>query len=166
MIINVRNSLQPHAETRAKQITAWRNLVLEYCKNSKRSTIDTREPASLPVFTNPAINRELNQQFVRAILNDLQRTGNAEPLDKNKNRWEVYWHTLDEWGAIIYDYVSAKGFSGAVLTLFELNQGEDTVDEEFHGLEHGVLLKALQTLEKQGKCELIVGDGEEGVKFF
>lgn len=96
----------------------------------------------------------------------MQRTGNAAALDKNKNRWEVYWHTLDEWGSIIYDYVSSKGFAGSVLTLYELSQGEDTVEEEFHGLEHGVLVKILRTLERQGKCELIVGDGEEGVKFF
>lgn len=140
--------------------------MLDYCKTSKRCTIDTREPSSLPIFSNPAINRELNPQFVRAILTDLQRTGNATPVDKSKNRWEVFWHTLEEWASIIYDYVSAKGFTGSVLTLYELTQGEDAEGEEFHRLEHGVLVKALRTLEGQGKCELIIGDGEEGVKFF
>lgn len=112
------------------------------------------------------INRELNEQFVRTILCDLERTGNAAPLDKNKNRWEVYWHSLEEWASIIYDYVSGKGFSGTVMTFYELTQGDDTEDADFHGLEHGVLIKALKTLEKQGKCELIVGDEQEGVKFF
>lgn len=120
----------------------------------------------MPIFANPTISRELNPQFVRTILVDLQRTGNAAPLDKNKSRWEVYWHTLEEWASIVYDYVSGRGFTGSVLTLYELSQGEDTESEEFHGLEHGVLIKVLKTLEGQGRCELIVGDGEEGVKFF
>lgn len=103
---------------------------------------------------------------MRTILTDLERTGNAAALDKNKNRWEVYWHSLEEWGAIIYNYVSEKGFTGSVMTLYELCEGEDSTGEEFHGLDHGVVVKALKTLEGQGKCELIIGDGVEGVKFF
>lgn len=140
--------------------------MLDYCKTNKRCTIDTRDSQSIAIFSNATINRELNSQFVHAILVDLQRTGNAAALDKTKNRWEIYWHTLDEWATILYDYVSGKGFTGAVLTLYELSQGEDSEGEEFHGLEHGVLVKALKVLEGRGKCELIVGDGEEGVKFF
>lgn len=96
----------------------------------------------------------------------MERRSNAAPLDKAKNRWEIYWHTLEEWSLIIYDYVSCKGFLGSVLTFYELTRGDDTRDEEFHGLDHGVLIKALEVLENDGKCELITGDGEEGVKFF
>ena len=34
---------------------------------------------------------------------------------------------------------------------------------EFHGLEQWLLIRALQTLEQQGKAELM---SDEGVKFF
>lgn len=159
-------SLQPHAETRAKQISAWRNLLLEYCKASKKCVIDIREASALSVFNNTAINRKLDPSFITAILSDLQRTGNASPLDKHKNRWEIYWHTLEEWGSLIQSYVISKGFTNTVLTLFELAQGDDTQGEEFYGLDNAVLIKALRVLESQGKCELILEDEHEGVKFF
>lgn len=159
--------MQPHAETRTKQVSAWRNLVLEYFKASKKSTLDIREANTLPVFNNTNINRKLDPTFLSVILSDLQRTGNAAPIDKHKNRWEIYWHTLEEWGSIIYNYVSGKGFVNTVMTLYELSEGEDVHDEEFFGLESEVLIKALRKLESRGKCELIVADEQvEGVKFF
>ena len=37
---------------------------------------------------------------------------------------------------------------------------------EFHGLDDWLLKRALQTLEKQRKAELMSFDGNEGVKFF
>ena len=37
---------------------------------------------------------------------------------------------------------------------------------EFHGLDDWLLKRALETLEKQRKAELILFDGNEGVKFF
>lgn len=159
--------LQPHAETRAKQISAWRNLLLEYCKATKKCTIDIREASGLPVFNNTNINRKLDPAFILAILSDLQRTGNAAALDKQKNRWEVYWHTLDEWGSLVYNYVNGKGFVNTVMTLYELTQSDDVQGEDFFELESDILVKALRKLESNGKCELIVTDDQvEGVKFF
>jgi ESCRT-II complex subunit VPS25 len=59
----------------------------------------------------------------------LGKSGNATPLDKTKQRWLVYWHTLEEWGDIIYNWAQENGFVGSVCTLFELTQGEDTSDQ-------------------------------------
>lgn len=59
-----------------------------------------------------------------------------------------------------------NGLTDTVCTLYELTEGEDTVDREFHGLERPLLVKALKTLENEGKAELINIDGNEGVKFF
>jgi len=59
----------------------------------------------------------------------LGKSGNATPLDKTKQRWLVYWHTLEEWGDIIYNWAQENGFVGSVCTLFELTQGEDTTDQ-------------------------------------
>lgn len=140
--------------------------MLDYCKATKKCTVDVREANALPVFNNAAINRKLDPAFVTAILTDLQRTGNAAATDKQKNRWEVYWHTLDEWGSLIYSYVTSKGFTNTVLTLYELTHGDDAQGEEFFELDNEVLIKALRTLENNGKCELIITDEHEGVKFF
>lgn len=51
------------------------------------------------------------------------------PLDKAKQRWLVYWHTLEEWGDIIYNWVQETGHVGSVCTFYELTQGEDIVDQ-------------------------------------
>lgn len=159
-------TLQPHSDTRAKQIAAWKSLLLEYFRVTKQAIVDIREVHSNPLFNNTAINRKLPSDVILLILEELMKSGNATPLDKSKQRWLVYWHTLEEWGEIIYTWVQENGLVGSVFTLFELTQGEDTTDQEFHGLDAEILTRALKTLETSGKAELISFDDNQGVKFF
>ena len=49
------NSLQPHAETKAKQLSAWKSLVLDYFRATKQATVDIREIHASPLFNNAAI---------------------------------------------------------------------------------------------------------------
>ncbi|KAG8041928.1 hypothetical protein G9C98_007232 [Cotesia typhae] len=127
-------TLQPHAETKEKQLSAW--------------------------------TRKLSAEVVQLILESLQKSGNATPLDKTKQRWLIHWHTLEEWGNIVYNWAQENGFINSVCTLFELTQGENTVDQEFYGIDTEVLIRSLRTLEAQGKAELIMFDENQGVKFF
>ncbi|ENN72785.1 hypothetical protein HUJ04_013369 [Dendroctonus ponderosae] len=159
-------TLQPNPETRAKQVQAWKALILDYCKQSKLYLIDAREADNGPLFNNASINRKLDGAVIVSILSEMQKSGHAAPVDKAKHRWEVYWHTLDEWSSMIYAHVYSKGLQGTVLTLFELSQGDDVKDEEFYGMQQDVLVKALQVLERDRKCELILSDEDQGVKFF
>lgn len=53
-----------------------------------------------------------------------------------------------------------------VVTLYELTQGEDVGEEEFMGMLQDVLIKVLRILESGRKCELILEDEIQGVKFF
>lgn len=53
-----------------------------------------------------------------------------------------------------------------VLTLYELAQGEDVANEEFSGMHQDVLVKVLRALESERKCEVILEDDMQGVKFF
>lgn len=121
--------MQPHAETKARQLAAWRSLVLDYHSKRKETVLDVQEAVRSPLFYNTSIDRKLNVEFVLLILNDLARTKNAAPSDKNKTRWEIYWHTLDEWASIIYAYASNNGLTNSVCTLFELSQGDNCADE-------------------------------------
>lgn len=72
---------------------------------------------------------ELPSDVVLLILEELLKSGNASPLDKSRQRWLVYWHTLEEWGEIIYNWAQENGFIGSVCTLYELTQGEDTAEQ-------------------------------------
>ncbi|XP_050293414.1 vacuolar protein-sorting-associated protein 25 [Anthonomus grandis grandis] len=159
-------TLQPHAETRAKQVQAWKTLILDYCKKCKLYSIDVREAGNLVLFNNSSINRKLEQDVILSLLLELQKTGHASFIDKSKHRWQIYWHTLDEWGSIIYDYIQSSGLQNSVLTLYELSQGDEVRNEEFFEMQQEVLIKVLQVLEETRKCELIWSDGDPGVKFF
>ncbi|XP_023945021.2 vacuolar protein-sorting-associated protein 25 isoform X2 [Bicyclus anynana] len=159
-------TIQPHSETRAKQLEAWQQLIALYLKTNKQSTIDIRESQNSPLFNNSSINRKLTAEAILTILEDMAKSGKAAPVDKSKNVWEVYWHSLDEWGNMIYNWASANGMNNSVCTLFELREGENSVGEEFHGLDTNILIKALKSLEVKGKCELMEFDDNQGVKFF
>jgi hypothetical protein len=71
---------------------------------------------------NSMITGRLPSEAVLMILEELGKSGNASPLDKTKQRWLVYWHTLEEWGDIIYNWEQENGFIGSVCTLFELTR--------------------------------------------
>ncbi|XP_045774587.1 vacuolar protein-sorting-associated protein 25-like isoform X2 [Maniola jurtina] len=159
-------TIQPHSETRAKQLEAWQQLIAEYLKTTKQSTIDIRESQNSPLFNNSSINRKLSQEAILTILEDMAKNGRAAPVDKSKNVWEIYWHSLDEWGNMIYNWASLNGMTNSVCTLFELREGDNSVGEEFHGLDMNILIKALKSLEVKGKCELMEFDDNQGVKFF
>lgn len=177
--------MQPHAETKARQLSAWKALVLDYHRIKKESILDIHEAMRSPLFFNSSINRKLEPDFILLILNDLMHKKNAAPCDKSKNRWEIYWHTLEEWASIIYNYVVNNGLTNSVCTFFELTQSEDVMNEgkykqtlyfpndkllfsflDFYGLNEEVLLKVLKVLEHQRKCELIMMDDKYGVKFY
>lgn len=143
---------------------AWSDLVLKYQKHINKSTIIPAEDT--PLFNNEEIKRKLSLEDREFVFEELERTGHAAPLDKKRTEWEVYWHTLDEWGNLVYSWAVKCGMMNSVCTLYEIINGDDSVSEEFHGLDQGVLVKALKALEAKGKCELISFDGNEGVKFF
>ncbi|KAH0627003.1 hypothetical protein JD844_002354 [Phrynosoma platyrhinos] len=92
--------------------------------------------------------------------------GNLEWLDKNKSSFLIMWRRPEEWGKLIYQWVSKNGLTNSVFTLYELSNGEDTENEEFHGLEESMLLRALQALQQEHRAEIITLDDGRGVKFF
>lgn len=102
-------TLQLHPETRSKQIAAWQNLILNYCQKTKTYILDIREANKIPLFNNSSINRKLEESVIMVILAELRRSRNAAPIDKSKYRWEIYWHTLEEWASMIYLYINNRG---------------------------------------------------------
>lgn len=121
--------IQVHSETKAKQLEAWQQLIIDYLKANKLSTLDIREAQNSPLFNNTEIKRKLSQESILTVLEYMAKDGKAAPVDKTRNIWEIYWHSLDEWGNIIYDWASSNGMNNSVCTLFELREGENTVGE-------------------------------------
>lgn len=154
-----------HAKVRDQQLNTWADLLLKYQKHKNEALLNVNDENS-PLFYNETINRRLPVDGRLLVLQQLEKSGHASAVDKQKTQWEIYWFTLDEWANLIYGWASDNAMIGTVCTLYELGNGEDSVNQDFHQLENSVLLKALKRLEVSGKCEVISFDDQEGVKFF
>ena len=73
-------------------------------------------------------------------------------------RCYVLWHSLAEWGDLIYSYAQSNGLANSVATFYELVNS----NQEFKNMDYAMLTKCLQSLQSRGKAELI---DPEGVKF-
>lgn len=97
------------------------------------------------------------------VLTVLEKKGNLEWHDKSRTSCTIVWKTPGQWADTIYSWIHQRGMVNTPFTIFELCHGEDTENQEFHGIEEHIFLSALRILEKRGKAELM---GDEGVKFF
>ncbi|KAH8394666.1 hypothetical protein KR222_001346 [Zaprionus bogoriensis] len=158
-------TLQPHEETRQQQLKVWSDLFLKYLKHTNKFTIGINDQ-NLPLFSNESIKRRLPPELILQVLEKLQQSGHAAPLDKRRQEWHVYSCTLEEYGNMIYDWIQETGQTNTICTLYEIASGESTSSLGFHGVDEAVLLNALRILEEKGQCELIEMDGSHGVKFF
>ncbi|XP_028712689.2 vacuolar protein-sorting-associated protein 25 isoform X1 [Peromyscus leucopus] len=126
-------TLQPNVDTRQKQLAAWCSLVLSFCRLHKQSSMTVMEAQESPLFNNVKLQRKLPVESIQIVLEELRKKGNLEWLDKNKSSFLIMWRRPEEWGKLIYQWVSRSGQNNSVFTLYELTSGEDTEDEEFHG---------------------------------
>jgi ESCRT-II complex subunit VPS25 len=179
-------TLQPNDDTRRKQLDAWADLTLAYCKSNRIYQLDLVEHESSELFNNKKIERNCSIELLRAIVDYMCKTGRAEwiegvssptskrssssktPPTASSTKCFVLWHTLDEWSAIIYGYVSRSAMQNTVCTFYELTDSDECAKEEFAHMDKKLFSLILINLQKQRKAELIqLGDESEmGVKFF
>lgn len=69
---------------------------------------------------------QLTVEGIVRVLESLKEQNRIEWCDKLRKRCFVFWRTPEEWGALIYRYVSDNGMTNTVCTLFELTSGDDT----------------------------------------
>ncbi|XP_078501486.1 vacuolar protein-sorting-associated protein 25 [Lissotriton helveticus] len=159
-------TLQPNVDTRQKQLAAWCSLVLSYCRHNKLFNMTILEAQESPIFNNKKIQRKLSMESIQVVLEELRKKGNLEWLDKTKSSFLIMWRRPEEWGKLIYQWVSKNGMANSVFTFYELTCGDDTEKEEFHGLDESMLLRSLQHLQLEHKAEVIMLNDSKGVKFF
>ncbi|GAB6028115.1 Vacuolar protein-sorting-associated protein 25 [Chamberlinius hualienensis] len=158
-------TIQPNVDTRNKQLEAWGSLILNYHRVKRLFILDVTEAQNSPLFFNKEIDRKLSLDAIYTVLESVRQKGGIEWTDKARKRCYIYWRTPEEWGKLIYNWVIANGLNNSVCTLYEIT-GEESIKEEFYGLDEKILLRALQVLESDKKAELFSTDGSEGVKFF
>lgn len=166
---------QPNTTVLNNQLDSWCKIILDYCQfyritslsaggEPQHSQIDNLDTGELPpLFANKDIERSVGPEFMSTIFQHLIHvTKRAEYVDPKRPDLGllVYWRTLPEWAAKIYDYVSSTGQLGTVLTVFELTNLEGSgFPEELRNLEYNVLERAIKTvLMKQGKAQILMAE--------
>ncbi|KAJ1678208.1 hypothetical protein EV182_004556 [Spiromyces aspiralis] len=154
---------QPTETTWNDQKRLWSGLILDYCRHHRLHTLRLSEALKTPLFSNSSIQ-------LLEIIDFMVTNGDAEWTGKKKDKSSciIYWRKPGEWADLIYQWVQDHGFVNTVMTAYELANGEDTADQEFHGIERDVLQKAIDILVSRGKAQVIQSASSDdfGVKFF
>lgn len=147
----------------------WCDLILEYCRFHKIHEMDVEEALSeSPLFNNKQINRKLSAEALKLIMKELIASGNAKWLTKDEKTVRIVWRTNEQWGNMIYNYITEKSMFNIVCSIYELREQDTVQEQEFYMLDLTVFMAALDTLQKRGLCKVFEGSTEDStsVKFF
>ncbi|CAK9289966.1 unnamed protein product [Gordionus sp. m RMFG-2023] len=175
-------TIQLNQNTRTKQLDSWVQFVLSYCKHFKCFELNPKhEPSShfinleydnkIILFKNHTINRNLSEEGIILILDELYIKGNFRWHDRhNKTKGGyVLWYSIEEWANVIYKWAMNKGLKNTVCTFYEMIEApvnNFSAINEFWGMPKNLFLQILKQLEAQKKAEIIIQQDLEGVKFF
>lgn len=165
-------TLQPNTTTLHSQQRQWSSLILSYCRHHRISKLSLPEAIETDLFYNKRVGKRLGIGDAREMVEGMRREGRAEWVVNGRKKEEardvawIWWRTLDEWAAGLYDWVDETGQKNTVLTLYELTQSEATQSQEFHGMDPELLQKVLNVLVKRGKASVFGNDDQQGAKFF
>lgn len=150
--------------TREKQLALWRELILRYHTEQKIKTLVVHE---CPLWKNDNIQRRLQPDEIKTVMNDFCKSGHGEWMDEGTVA-RILWRKPDQLATDIYQWAETNGYINSVCTVYELHSGEDVNGMSFQGADEELLRRALAILEQRGKCTIFKGDTseEDGIKFF
>jgi ESCRT-II complex subunit VPS25 len=171
---------QPNEQTWEAQRTQWTQLILSYCNHYKVWIINDRgvplskglitdddpdESTDLDepdLFHNKQIDRKLDIETIQLILSQMAQNGD---LTRLSGQYYVNWKRPEDWGALILEWCESTGQTGSVLTLYEISNGDMSMNQEFYGIHPKVLEMALTVLVQRGRAQLMKDGGQVvGVK--
>ncbi|RDA93887.1 hypothetical protein CP533_4550, partial [Ophiocordyceps camponoti-saundersi (nom. inval.)] len=162
---------QTNLTTHHAQLLKWSALVLGYARHHRLFRLHLSAAADSELFFNRRLDRRLTPADIRDLVDFMRKDGRAEYLahsskDPAPDVVLLYWRSLDDWADLVEAYVDDSAQKGAVLTLYELTDGDATRSTEIHGMDSEVLLKALNVLVKRGKAQIFGQEDSLGIKFF
>lgn len=175
---------QPNTTIQSQQLDSWTSIILQFCQYYKITTLtldlipkhsqyDQILINELPnLFNNKSINRLVNSEFQKKIINHLLHLNKAVFINPKKPQFGIFilWKSLVEWGNELYNYIDELGQKGTVLTIYELtnnDEGVTSIPDGLINLDESFLIRIIKDyLIKQGKAQLIVDENNEigGVK--
>jgi ESCRT-II complex subunit VPS25 len=160
---------QPVLQTQQAQLHRWSILIQKYCRHNRIYQLSIIDALETPLFHNTALKKRLSLNDVKEVIEYMvskEADERAEWSSPEKVSAWIWWRKPEEWANMITAWVDDTGQKGVVLTLYELVEGEATVNQEFHGLDRNVLQRSLNTLVKRGKAQVFGTEEQQGAKFF
>lgn len=129
---------QPNTTTRHAQLEKWSSLIQSWCRHHRQFRLSLVEAVESPLFHNAALRKRLDLREARAVL-DWMAKSEADGGGGQRAEWIeaaaggsqgpktlawIWWRRPEEWADVVADWVEGTGQRGAVLTLYELVQGE------------------------------------------
>ena len=111
---------------------------------------------------------------MRTVLEHMSKPANGSRIEfipattkgEQPSACYVFWKTSGEWADLLHAWIEETGQKGAVLTVYELREGDAVRNREWRDMDEGILRKVLGVLVKRGKAQIFGQAGEgEGVKF-
>jgi len=166
-------TLQPNLTTRARQLELWSTYITSYCAYHRIFRLSL---SSLPadLFSNAQIHRSLKPADIRTVLDHMSNPENGPRIEwilsttrgEQSSSCYVYWKTPGEWADALYSWVDETGQKGAVLTVYELREGDAMKSKDWRDMDETLLRKVLNVLIKRGKAQVFGQEENAGVKFF
>lgn len=179
-------TLQPNPTTRLAQNQKWSRTIQLYCRYHFLFRLSLPNCLDLPLFKNLRIRKRLVESDVREVLTWVaSEEGGRRGEWVGKDVFLVYWNSPEEWAELIWRWVNEAGHKGAVLTFYELLQGDATAGQgafisrnlhselpfayrrtAFHEMDADLFAKCMAALAKRGKAQVFGEQDSQGVKFF
>jgi ESCRT-II complex subunit VPS25 len=166
-------TLQPNLTTRARQLELWSSIITSFCAQQRIFRLSLSSPPA-ELFGNASIKRSLKPADVRTVLEYMSKPENGPRVEwipsttrgEQSSTCYVYWKTPAEWADAIYGWVEDTGQKGAVLTVYELREGDAVQGRDWKDIDEALLRKVLAVLVKRGKAQIFGQEESAGVKFF
>ncbi|SCU78481.1 LAFA_0A06810g1_1 [Lachancea sp. 'fantastica'] len=151
---------QPNVLIREQQLTTWCDLLLEFSKKNKAwclsqegTIVGELETSAKSIFKNETIQRTAPAPFVDQIWNRMVETKKAVKFDNGQ--YLILWRSLEHWSSVFLQWFETAGKLNQVVTLYELLEGDETLEWEFHEMPQKLCELCLQKLRDRGRATLL-----------
>eukprot|EP00831_Metopus_contortus_P081136 TRINITY_DN8461_c0_g2_i2.p1 TRINITY_DN8461_c0_g2~~TRINITY_DN8461_c0_g2_i2.p1 ORF type:complete len:183 (+),score=36.22 TRINITY_DN8461_c0_g2_i2:206-754(+) len=161
-------TLQINNDTKDKQLKLWQELMCKYSEMHKVHAWGTTELFSSELCVNKEINRRLSRKDFDEILGYLVKSGFAAYTTSAKDKIFVYWKSVQEYAAAIYEWAQRTGRMNSVESIVDLSTSSENSKEIFYKVPVEIIKNACEALQRERKAEVFYSDAtdEHGVKFF
>ncbi|KAL5531604.1 hypothetical protein ACEPAG_4481 [Sanghuangporus baumii] len=161
---------QKNVKTQATSTEQWMRLILSYARHRNLFFLRVEDAENVggdwdEVLRNERINRRVLPDFLQFLLEQLVAKNMAayEPVKQTRSVL-LYWRTPEEWGEALHEWATTTGQLNTILTFYEIS--DPPVPSALSGVPDVLLRRAVASLARTGRAQLIAVSDGEGVRLF